>query len=133
MRPSVNGDSTEGVISFSKQRELIILVLGIAAGPLLLHALAQEVVGGVVGFEAFKDGFGSVDHGGGGPGEAGDLDAVRAVGRAFDHLADKDDVVVPFLDGDGVILKAVESLGQLGEFVIVGGEERAGAGGVFGM
>ena len=60
--------------------------MGVAAGLLLFHALAQEVVRGVVGFEAFEDGLGAVDDRGGEPGEAGDLDAVGAVGGAFDHL-----------------------------------------------
>jgi len=62
----------------SEQGQLIILVLRVGAGLFLFHAFAQEVVGGVVGLEAFENGFGAVDDCGGQAGEAGDLDAVGA-------------------------------------------------------
>ena len=86
-------------------------------------------MGGVVGFEAFENGLGAIDDRRGQPGEAGDLDAVGAIGGAFDYLADEDDIVVPLLDGDGKVFQALKGFGQLRQLVIVGGEEGAGAAG----
>ncbi len=63
-------------------------------------------MGGIIGLEAFKDGFGAVDDGIGESGEAGDLNAVGAVGGAFGDLTDKDDFIIPFFDNDGVVLEA---------------------------
>ncbi len=85
-------------------------------------------MGGIIGFEAFKDSFGTVDDGIGESGEAGDLNAVGTIGGAFGDLADKDDFVVPFFDNDGVVLKAGKGFGELGEFVVMGGKEGAGTG-----
>ncbi len=45
--------------------------------------------GGVVAFEFGEDGFGAVDDTQGEAGEAGDLDAVAAVGGAGDDAADE--------------------------------------------
>ena len=41
----------------SKQGQLVVLSPGVAAGFFLFHAFAEEVMGGVVGFEAFENGF----------------------------------------------------------------------------
>ena len=43
--------------------------------------------------------------------------------------SDEDDIVVPLLDGDGKVFQALKGFGQLRQFVIVGGEEGAGAAG----
>jgi hypothetical protein len=92
--------------------------------------LRQEVVRGVVGLEAFKDGFGAVDDGVGESGEAGDLNAVGTIGGTFGDLTDEDDFVVPFFDNDGVVLEAVKGFGELGEFVVMGGERGCGGRGL---
>ena len=60
------------------------------------------------GFELVEDGFGSVDDGVGEAGEAGDLDAVGTVGGTFDDLAEEDDFVVVFFDGDPEVVETRE-------------------------
>ena len=58
------------VVLVLEQRQLLVFVLGVGAGLFFFHALlsrrshvktdAHEVVGGVVGFEAFEDGLSPV-------------------------------------------------------------------------
>lgn len=55
------------------------------------------------------------------------MDAVRAVSGAGDDLADEDDLVVVFADGDGVVFEAREGSLEFGDFVVVRGEEGFGA------
>lgn len=83
--------------------------------------------GRVVGFELFQDLFGPVDDRLRDAGEAGDLDSVAAVGGAGDHLADEDDFVVPFFDRHREVAEAGEGFVQLGQFVIMSREHRAGS------
>ena len=59
---------------------------------------------GVVGFEAFEDGFRAVDYRAGQPCKSGDLNTIRSVGRTLNHLANEDDFVVPLLYCDRVVL-----------------------------
>ena len=65
------------------------------------------------------------------PGQARHLDAVAAVGRALDQLVQKDDRLVPLLDRDRVVADAVVGRGQVGQFVVVGGEQGLDAAAVF--
>lgn len=81
-------------------------------------------------FEDAEDGFGAFDDGAGHAGEAGDLDAVAFVGATGEDLVEEDDAVLPFTDGDIEVAEAGEPGGEFGEFVVVGGEEGAGADGV---
>jgi len=63
-------------------------------------------------------------------GEAGDVDAVGFVGLAGDDAVHEDDLVFPLADEDVVVGDGGTRLGEFGEFVVVGGEEGAGPGGV---
>ncbi len=65
--------------------------------------------------------------GAGRAGEARDLDAVAFVRAAGDDLAQENDVVAPLAHGDVVVLRRGQEAGELGQFVIMRGEERAGA------
>lgn len=76
--------------------------------------------------EIAEDGFGAVDNRFGYAGQARDLDAVAFVGAAGEDFAEKDDLIVPFADGDVEIVEARESGGEFGEFVVMSGEERFG-------
>ena len=58
-------------------------------------------------------------------GEARDLDAVALVGAAGDDLAQEDDLLVPFAHGDVVVAHAGAGQLELGQLVVVRGEERA--------
>jgi hypothetical protein len=55
------------------------------------------------------------------------VDAVALVRRAVDDLVQEDDVVLPFLDGHVQVLDAAQRTGQIGQLVIVRGEQRAAA------
>jgi hypothetical protein len=70
---------------------------------------------------------GAVEDGLGDAGEAGDVDAVGAVGAAFDDAVKKDDLVLPFPHRDVQVFHAFESLGQVGQLVVMRGEKRAAA------
>ena len=52
-------------------------------------------------------------------GEARNVDAVAAIGAAFDDAVEEDDLVFPFADGDVEVADAFEALGQVGELVIM--------------
>ena len=56
------------------------------------------------------------------------MDAVAAVGAAFDDSVQEDDLVFPFADGDVEVSHGFEAVGQIGQFVVVGGEEGAAVG-----
>jgi hypothetical protein len=58
-------------------------------------------------------------------GEAGDLDAVGAVGGSRMDFADENDAVAPLFDGDGVIAHPRELLFDLRELVVMGREKGA--------
>ena len=62
------------------------------------------------------------------PGQARHLDAVAFVGAAFLDAPQEDDFVGRFLHRDVDVFHAGQQVGQLGELVIMGGEERARAG-----
>lgn len=70
---------------------------------------------------------GAVDDGDRQTGEAGDLDAVAAVGGAGDHSADEDDFVVPLFYRHREIAEAGEVFFELGQLLVMRREERAGA------
>jgi hypothetical protein len=55
------------------------------------------------------------------------VDAVAAVGAAFDDAVEEDDLVFPFADGDVEVFHAAETRGEVGQLVVVRGEERAAA------
>ena len=61
-------------------------------------------------------------------GEAGDLDAVGAVGGAGRDLVQEDDIALPLLDAHGDVVEARQAVRQRGQLVIVGGEEGAASG-----
>ena len=58
-------------------------------------------------------------------GQARDVDAVGAVGSALDDLVEEDDLILPFANGHVEISDSVKRLGQIRQFVIVGGKEGA--------
>ena len=59
--------------------------------------------------------------------QACDFDAVAFVGAAGFDAAEENNLVRRFFDGDVDVLHAGEQIGQLGELVVVRGEERARA------
>src|SRR5438093_6116918 len=64
---------------------------------------------------------------GGEPGQAGDLDPERAVGAAGLDLAQEYHRIVPLAGGDVKVADAGEVRGEVGELVVVGGEDRLAA------
>ncbi|MFM2178184.1 MAG: hypothetical protein RL015_2282 [Verrucomicrobiota bacterium] len=80
----------------------------------------------MAGFELLEDFFGSRDDVFGEAGEAGDLDAVAFFGAAGEDLAEEDDLLVPLLHGNVVVLHSAAALRERGDLVVVGGEEAAG-------
>ena len=60
-------------------------------------------------------------------GELGDVDAVALVGRAGDDLVEEHDLILPFLDGDVKVARHRELVVEIGQLVVVRGEERAAA------
>src|SRR5262245_52380964 len=58
------------------------------------------------------------------PGEARDLDAVAAVGAAGDDLAQKHDLLFPFPRDHVKVRDARQRVGEIGQLVIVRGEDR---------
>ena len=75
----------------------------------------------------FQDFAGAFDYGFGEAGEAGDFDAVAFVGAAGFDAAEEDNFVGSFFDADVDVFYGWQKFGEFGEFVIVGGEEGAGA------
>ena len=59
--------------------------------------------------------------------QPGDVDPVGAVGAALYDLVQEDDLVAPLAHGHALVADARVALGQVGELVVVGGEEGAGA------
>ena len=78
-------------------------------------------------FEVFEDFLGAGDDRVWEAGESGDLDAVALVCAAGEDFSQEDDLVVPLADGDIEILHAAAGALEVGEFVVVGGEEGAAA------
>ena len=76
---------------------------------------------------ALQDFAGALDDAAGQAGEAGDFDAVTFVGAARLNAAEKNDFAGRFFHRNVNILHAGEKVGEFGELVIVGGEERARA------
>ena len=74
----------------------------------------------MAGFELLEDFLGAVDDV---FGEAGDLDAVAFFGAAGEDLAEEDDLLVPLLHGDVVVLHGAAALREGGDLVVVRGEE----------
>ena len=64
------------------------------------------------------------DHRGRQTGQPRDLDAVAAIGSAGENLVQEDDVVFPLARRDVEVDDAAEGVGEVGELVIVRGEER---------
>ena len=58
-------------------------------------------------------------------GQSGDVDAVRPVGAPLDDAVQEDHLVLPLADRDVEVAHAGEALGQVGQLVVVGGEQRA--------
>ena len=82
---------------------------------------------GVLAFEVGEDFLGAVEDLGGDAGQAGDVDAVALVGASGDDLVQEDDVAFLFADGDVGVFEAGLGVLEVGEFVVVGGEEGAAA------
>ena len=59
------------------------------------------------------------------PRQSRHVDAVALVRGARHDLVQEDDLVAPLAHGDVVVLQPRVELGQLGQFVVVRGEERA--------
>src|ERR1044071_2662877 len=94
----------------------------------MTRLLADSAFGREFGlFEVAQDFLGAVEDRFGDSGQAGDLDAVTLVGAAGNDLAQENDLVVPLANGDVEVLQPGQSCGELGQFVIVSGEERFGA------
>ena len=75
------------------------------------HGHLFDALGGLVaGFELLEDFLGAVDDVFGEAGESGDLDAVAFFGAAGEDLAEEDDLLVPLLHGDVVVLHGAAAL-----------------------
>ena len=53
------------------------------------------------------------------------MDAVGFVGGAGEDLVEEDDLLVPLADGDVAVHDGFAGVGEVGELVVVGGEEGA--------
>lgn len=80
---------------------------------------------GGVHFQVGKNGFGAREDGLGQACQSRDLDAVGFVGGTREDFVEEDDFLVPFADGDVAVDHGFAGVGEVGELVIVGGEERA--------
>lgn len=80
----------------------------------------------MAGFELLEDFFGAGDDVFGEAGKSRDLDAVAFFGAAGEDLAEEDDLLVPLLHGDVVVLHGAAALRERGDLVVVRGEEAAG-------
>ena len=58
----------------------------------------------VVSFEALEDSLGSVDNTRRQSSQSGYLDAIGTVRSSFDYLANKDNVIIPLLDCNRVVI-----------------------------
>ena len=72
----------------------------------------------------------AAQHGVGDAREFGDLDTVAFVGAARHDLAQPDDMIALFFDGDAEVLSSRQRLFQFVQMMVVCGEERLGAHGV---
>ena len=116
-------------------RKLIQIELADALGDLIIdrleeldlhrRGLGRQLLGdGVLGrFVQRQDLPRALDHAHRQRGQARDLDAVAAVRRARLDAAQKQDLIAGFLDRDVQIADAFELAGELGQLVIVRGEE----------
>ena len=75
-------------------------------------------------FEAGEDLARAADHAGREAGESRHLDAVAAVRSPRHHLAQEDDLILPFAHQQMRIGDSRQRVGQVGELVVVRGEER---------
>ena len=103
-------------------------------GPRAFFGQGGFAFGGQFGiFEVGQDFPCSLEDGLGETGQPRNLDAVALVGGAGDDFAEEDDVVVPFADCDVAISHTGAGAGEVGQFVVVGGEEGAAGGDVMKM
>src|SRR5260370_1037486 len=79
------------------------------------------------GFQFSENLFAAVEDFGGDAGQAGHVDAIALVGAAGGDLVQEDNVVLPFADQDIIVAQAGKGFGQLGQFVVMAGEESAAA------
>src|SRR5208282_5338863 len=77
---------------------------------------------------SLKDFAGALDDAAREAGEASDFDAVALIGAAGFDAAEENNFVGRLFDGDVNVLHAGEEIGELSEFVIMRGEQRASAG-----
>ena len=66
---------------------------------------------------------GPLQHLAGHAGQPGDVDAVALVGAAGGDLVQEDDLVLPLADQHVVVAQAGQRLGELGQLVVVRGEQ----------
>lgn len=130
---------------FCEESELVIGAGSDAGGVRTLGGTAGRDAGqrgtglcghGVRDGEGGEDGASASNDIGRDASEFGDMDAVGLIGLAGEDAVDKDDLglisLAPFADGDVEVFDAagerfVGAGFEVGEFVIVGGKERAGA------
>mgnify|MGYP003694345619 CR=1 FL=1 len=82
----------------------------------------------LVALQPVEDLAGANDDGRREAGEPGDLDAVAAIGAARYDLPQEDDVVLPFADDDMEVGHRRERICEIGELVVMRGEDASWAG-----
>ena len=93
------------------------------------HRLAAATAGAgqfaiqMMRFQLIEDLPGPIEHLGRHAGQAGDVDAVALVGAAGGDLVQEDNLLVPFAHQHVVIAQARQRLRELGQFVIMRGEQ----------
>ncbi len=80
---------------------------------------------GGVHFQVRKNGFCAGEDGLGKAGESRNLNAVGFVRGAGENFVEEDDFLIPFTHRDVAIHDGFAGVGEVGEFVVMGGEERA--------
>src|SRR5699024_5079747 len=91
------------------------------------------VVFGGGGFQLAQHLVGPPGHAAGQAGQLGHLDAVAVVGRAADDPAQESDVLAPLFDRDVVVFDPLDLPFQVGQLVVMGGEQGLAAQAVLGV
>ena len=110
--------------------EHLVFVFGCAFGASFFGGQELRESGfGVVVLEIVEDFGGSCDDGAWHAGESCDMESVGLVGAAGDDFAQEGDFLALFGDEDVEVADAGLGVGEVGEFVVVGGEEGSCLGG----
>ena len=103
----------------------MVSCIGAGVARLVMRQMADRAALGILVFG--QDFARAMHHVGGQSSQLRDFDAIALVGRTFFHLAQKNNSAAALFHANMKVLYAAEAVGQLGQLVIVGGEQGLGA------